>query len=162
MNNFGVRSNTECAIARPKQMTAMMQFKLNKRVITNLQHIKWSSNLHCVKSVQIRSFFWSVFSCIRLEYGDFMKSPYSSRMKEKTDQKKFCIWTLLTQCWTLDLDSDKLGPKKILDPGKHKSWKIWSKYEWDWNIYLTLGSYVLKIRTIRNVICCWKVHKCLI
>ena len=40
MNNFGVRSNTECAIARPKQMTAMMQFKLNKRVITNLQHIK--------------------------------------------------------------------------------------------------------------------------
>ena len=25
---------------------------------------------HCVKSVQIRSFFWSVFSCIRAEYGD--------------------------------------------------------------------------------------------
>ena len=26
--------------------------------------------MHCVKSVQIRSFFWSVFSCIRTEYGD--------------------------------------------------------------------------------------------
>ena len=25
---------------------------------------------HCVKSVQIRSFFWSKFSCIRTEYGD--------------------------------------------------------------------------------------------
>ena len=25
--------------------------------------------LHCLKSVQIRSFFWSVFSCIRIEYG---------------------------------------------------------------------------------------------
>ena len=25
---------------------------------------------HCVKSVQIRSYFWSVFSCIRTEYGD--------------------------------------------------------------------------------------------
>ena len=25
-------------------------------------------NKHCVKSVQIRSFFWSVFSCIRTEY----------------------------------------------------------------------------------------------
>ena len=23
---------------------------------------------HCVKSVQIRSYFWSVFSCIRTEY----------------------------------------------------------------------------------------------
>ena len=26
--------------------------------------------LHCVKSVQIRSFFWSVFSWIQNEYGD--------------------------------------------------------------------------------------------
>ena len=26
-------------------------------------------NMHCVKSVQIRSFFWSVFSRIRTEYG---------------------------------------------------------------------------------------------
>ena len=25
---------------------------------------------HCVKSVQMRSFFWSVFSCIRTEYGN--------------------------------------------------------------------------------------------
>ena len=33
---------------------------------------------HCVKSVQIRSFSWSVFSCIRTEYGDLLrKSPYS-------------------------------------------------------------------------------------
>ena len=36
---------------------------------------------HCVKSVQIRSFvFWSVFSCIRTEYGDLRsKSGYFSR-----------------------------------------------------------------------------------
>ena len=26
---------------------------------------------HCVKSVQIRSFFWAVFSCIRTEYPIF-------------------------------------------------------------------------------------------
>ena len=25
---------------------------------------------HCVKSAQIRSYFWFVFSCIRTEYGD--------------------------------------------------------------------------------------------
>ena len=53
---------------------------------------------HCVKSVQIRSFFWAVSSCIRTEYGDlFRKSPYSVRLQENTDQKKLHIWTLFTQ-----------------------------------------------------------------
>ena len=47
---------------------------------------------HCEKSVQIRSLFWSVLSCIR------SKSPYSIRVQENTDQKKLCIWTLFTQC----------------------------------------------------------------
>ena len=33
-------------------------------------------NTNCVKSVQIRSFFWSVFSCIQTEYGELRrKSP---------------------------------------------------------------------------------------
>ena len=42
---------------------------------------------HCISSVQIRSFFWSVFSRIRNEYGDLRsKSPYSVRMRENTDQ----------------------------------------------------------------------------
>ena len=44
--------------------------------------------LHCVKSVQIRSYFWCVFSCIRIELGDLRsKSPYSIRIQENTDQK---------------------------------------------------------------------------
>ena len=30
----------------------------------------WS--MHCVKSVQIRSYFWSVFSCIQTGYGDVL------------------------------------------------------------------------------------------
>ena len=34
------------------------------------------TNYHCVKSVQIRSFFWSVFSRIRTEYGE-MTRKYS-------------------------------------------------------------------------------------
>ena len=43
---------------------------------------------HCVKSVQIRSYFWSVFSCIRIEYGDLLhKSPYWIRIQENKDQK---------------------------------------------------------------------------
>ena len=30
----------------------------------------YSLKSHCVKSVQIRSFFWSVFSYVRAEYGE--------------------------------------------------------------------------------------------
>ena len=59
---------------------------------------------HCVKSVQIRSFFWSVFSCIRTEYGDLLyKSSYSARIHENKDQKKVRIWTPFAQC-TADIN----------------------------------------------------------
>ena len=52
-----------------------------------------------MKSVQIRRFFWFVFSRIRTEYGEIWSiSPYSVRMREYTDQKKLRIWTLFTQC----------------------------------------------------------------
>ena len=55
---------------------------------------------HCVKSVQIHSFFWSLSSCIWTEYGEILRiSLYSVRMRENTDQKN-CIWTLFTQ-WSL-------------------------------------------------------------
>ena len=43
---------------------------------------------HCVKIVHIRSIFWSLFSCIRIEYGDLWgKFAYSVRIQETTDQK---------------------------------------------------------------------------
>ena len=46
-------------------------------------------NLHCVKSVQIRSFFLVSISRIRTEYGEILRiSRYSVRMRENTDQKK--------------------------------------------------------------------------
>ena len=53
---------------------------------------------HCVKSVQIRSFYWSVFSRIRTEYGEIPRiSPNSVQMQENKDHKKLCIWTILMQ-----------------------------------------------------------------
>ena len=53
---------------------------------------------HCVKSIQIRSFFWPVFSRIRTECEDLRsKSPYSVRRRENADQKKLRIWILFTQ-----------------------------------------------------------------
>ena len=54
--------------------------------------------VHYVKSVQIRSFFWSLFSRIRTEYGEIRSiSPYSVRMRENADQKKLHIRTFFTQ-----------------------------------------------------------------
>ena len=47
---------------------------------------------HCMKRVQIRSIFWSVFSCTQTEYrytrhiqSEYI--PYSVRIQENTDQK---------------------------------------------------------------------------
>ena len=47
-----------------------------------------SVDFHYVKSVQIQSYFWSVFSCIRTKYGYLLrKSSYSVRIQENLDQK---------------------------------------------------------------------------
>ena len=68
----------------------------------------WSSVMcPCVKSVQMRSFFWSIFSCIWTEYGELLsKSPYSVRIQENAGQKKLFIWTLFTQ-YVLDVLREK-------------------------------------------------------
>ena len=49
---------------------------------------------HSVKSVQIRSFFWSVFS--RIWKVSLRISSYSVQIREKANEKKR-IWTLFTQ-----------------------------------------------------------------
>ena len=60
----------------------------------------------CVKSVQLRSYFWSVFTCIRTEYGDLRSiSAYSLRIQENTDQKQLRIWTLFTQRYLFKLNN---------------------------------------------------------
>ena len=51
-----------------------------------------------MKSAQIRSFFWSVFSHIRTKYGDLLrKSLYSVRIQKNVELKTLSIWTLFTQ-----------------------------------------------------------------
>ena len=63
-----------------------------------------------VKRAQIRSFFWSVFSCIQNEFGDLLrKSAYSVRIQENTNQKKLRIWTLFTQWISRVLSKYMLG-----------------------------------------------------
>ena len=57
---------------------------------------------HCVKSFEIRSLLWTVFSCMRTEYGEYgdlrSKSLYSIQIQENTDQQKLLILTLFPQC----------------------------------------------------------------
>ena len=54
----------------------------------------FQSKFHCVKSVQTWSFFWSLFSCIRTEYGYLLrKSSYLVWIQEKTNQRKLRIWS---------------------------------------------------------------------
>ena len=43
---------------------------------------------HCVKSVQIQSFFWSVFSCMRTELGDLRNKYVFSRNNGKCGPEK--------------------------------------------------------------------------
>ena len=58
--------------------------------------LKLRTIIHYVKSVQIQSIFWSVFS--GTEYRNLRStSPHSVRIGKNTDQKKRCIWTLLMQ-----------------------------------------------------------------
>ena len=61
--------------------------------LCNVKYVKNASknelSHHCVKSMQVRSFFWCVFSRIWTEYEDLLpKSPYSVQVRENIDQKK--------------------------------------------------------------------------
>ena len=80
------------------------------------------------------SFFWSVFSRIRTEYGEIQSiSPYSVQMRENTDQKKLRIWTLFTQCevfksygWKLNKEYSYSKTQKYLSLF-HVSYKLQSR-----------------------------------
>ena len=59
-------------------------------------HCKWINlflydrkhwSLHCVESVQIRSYFWSVFSCIRTGYGDLLVNLHIQSHNKKIRTK---------------------------------------------------------------------------
>ena len=70
--------------------------RVNNSNVIKPYHKLISKRYHCVKCVQIRSNFWSVFSRIQTEY--------SVRMRENTDQKLLRIWTLFTQCISLGIN----------------------------------------------------------
>ena len=56
------------------------------------QIINNNYNSHCVKSIQIRSFFWSVFSRIRTEYGEILRTLRSQSECGKIRTRKNLIF----------------------------------------------------------------------
>ena len=59
---------------------------LNRITFASCKNIPSTAKSHCVKSVRIQSYFWSVFSCIRTEYGDLRRfqSEYRKIRTRKT------------------------------------------------------------------------------
>ena len=85
-----------------KQQNQPCRGVLKKKCSENIQQIYGRTPMpkceHCVKSVQIQSFFWSVFSCILSEYGEILRiTSYSVRMRQNMDRKKLCVRPLFTQ-----------------------------------------------------------------
>ena len=77
---------------------------------------------HCVKSVQIRSFFCSAFSRIRTEYEEIRsKSPYSVRMRENTNQKNSVFGHF---SWTVE-STFKLDPLDLRTDSETGNLSLW-------------------------------------
>ena len=79
----------------------------------NMIHLdhEFSRRIHCVKSVQIRSFFWSLFFCIRTEYGEISErenteylSVFSPNAGKYGTEKTLYLDTLHAVIHTKDLD----------------------------------------------------------
>ena len=62
------------------------------------QKVKVSQCLHYVKSVQIRSFFWSIFSCIRTENGDLYSELFRLLLRKKKNISRYVIVFLGKVC----------------------------------------------------------------
>ena len=57
-----------------------------------------TNNFHCMKSVQIRSYFWSLFSSIRTEYGPEI-SPYLDTFHAMLITTILCIITAISAAY---------------------------------------------------------------
>ena len=70
-----INTRIEAGLRRVDKDTRNEKKASNELYISKLINL---THFHCVKIVQIRSSFWSVFSCIQTEYVEIRSiSPYS-------------------------------------------------------------------------------------
>ena len=106
-----------CSEAYLRQTPNMHAGGFFEKVINDFKPLSiFAKKLHCVKSVQIRIFFFGPYFPL---FGLNSKSPYSVRIQENTDQKKLRIWTLFTQCFIIDVWYDPKYDSPILQFGTH-------------------------------------------
>ena len=84
--NIKSYQNFVSAIERPPLTHPFYFWKKNSKSHSFWKYcrtkLKFYHSCHCVKSVQIGRFFWSVFSCIRTEYGDLRgKSSFREQVR---------------------------------------------------------------------------------
>ena len=78
----------EVSLTRKRNHKEVSQLNCNFKDINETNLLRIFSVMRYVKSVQIRSFFWSLFSRIRTEYGNLLrKSPYSVRIRKIQTRK---------------------------------------------------------------------------
>ena len=76
LSNILLSLGTSSIVIVLKEKHSLVNYKAtnyNNARIFSLLNNSFQSRMHCVKSVQIRSFFWSVFSLIRTEYGEILR-----------------------------------------------------------------------------------------
>ena len=64
---------------------------------SSICHDFFTSNLHCVKSVQIQSYFWSVFSCIRKIRTRNLKTNVAGMMKDASAKASNICFTSIDE-----------------------------------------------------------------
>ena len=133
----------------------LLKTQYSYRAVNYKEHrVDFQKNLHCVKSFQIRSFFWSVFSHTRTEYGNILrKSPYSVRIWKNTDQKKLRIEILFTQCLWENLQSKrKKDMISITELVLNVSWRTKMFYRRDKATRLFKDCHEVKDYAIVNIV----------
>ena len=71
------------------------KYRIHKNLVYKFQ-------CHWVKSVQIRSYFWSVFSCIRTEYGNLLHNLRIQSEYKKIRTRNNSVFGHISRCvWTL-------------------------------------------------------------
>ena len=78
--------------------------------------------MHQVKSVQIRSYFWSVFSCIRTEYGPYLSvfSPNTGKYGPEITPYLNTFHAVLISIWLFFIEMVPLSRPLFI-------WQIWWK-----------------------------------
>ena len=60
--------------------------------------------IHCVKSIQIRSYFWSVFSCIWFEFGALLLDTFYAVIRHRTCLNRSWLYLNMPDHVCIDLN----------------------------------------------------------